>query len=150
MTINKLPSSVMTRRLITRAVLLLCGLITLVMMGLAFRDAFNKGHREMITLSNEKVETQRPQVNQTGVNLNNTATKEELMSLPGIGEYLAEQIIMKREEQPFFFIEDLGAVKGFGEKRIAALKPLAYVPLPIDPLEDVSLPNDPLAAEDME
>ncbi len=146
MTNNKLPNSVMARRLVTRAVLLLCGLITLVMMGLALRDAFSKGHQEVITLSNEKAKTQRPQVNQTGVNLN-TATKEELMSLPGIGEYLAEQIVLKRGEQPFYFIEDLGAVKGFGEKRIAALKPLAYVPLPIDLLAVVSLPDDPLAVE---
>ena len=68
-------------------------------------------------------------INQQGINLN-TATLEELTSLPGIGEYLAGQLILARENQPFHFIEDLGAVKGFGEKRINAIRHLAFVPLP--------------------
>lgn len=68
-------------------------------------------------------------INQQGINLN-TATLEELTSLPGIGEYLAGQLILARENQPFHFIEDLGAVKGFGEKRINVIRHLAFVPLP--------------------
>lgn len=78
-------------------------------------------------------------VNQSGINLN-TATREELMGLPGIGEYLAEQLILARENQPFHFIEDLSAVKGFGERRINAIRQLAYVPLP-DEYKDWALPS---------
>jgi len=60
----------------------------------------------------------------------NTATREELVALPGIGPHLAEQIILQRTLQPFFFIEDLQAVPGIGSGRIDALWDLAYVPWP--------------------
>ena len=60
----------------------------------------------------------------------NTATREELVALPGIGPHLAEQIILQRTLQPFFFIEDLQAVPGIGSGRIDALRDLAYVPWP--------------------
>lgn len=72
-----------------------------------------------------------PPINQQGINLN-TATRDELMSLPGIGEYLAEQVMRARERQPFHFIEDLSAVKGIGKRRIDAIRPLAHVPLPVE------------------
>ena len=60
----------------------------------------------------------------------NPATREELVALPGIGPHLAEQIILQRTLQPFFFIEDLQAVPGIGSGRIDALRDLAYVPWP--------------------
>lgn len=64
-----------------------------------------------------------------GVELN-TATLEDLMSLPGIGEHLAEAIIARREINPFYYLEDLKMINGIGDRRIEALRGLAYVQTP--------------------
>lgn len=50
----------------------------------------------------------------SNVNIN-TATKEELMTLTGIGESKAEAIISYREKTPFTKIEDIKNVSGIGE-----------------------------------
>lgn len=54
----------------------------------------------------------------------NTATKTELMELPGIGEAMAERIILRREEKGRFrTTQDLRKVKGIGEKKFEKLLP---------------------------
>ena len=57
------------------------------------------------------------------VNLN-TATLDQLESLPGIGPVLAQKILDYRTENgPFKTIEGLMDVSGIGDKRFADLKP---------------------------
>ena len=108
--------------------------IFLLIFSSAVRDSVRKGDTFQLPLKPEATVLQIIQNAGQGINLN-TAGKEELMTLPGIGEHLAEQIILQRSLHPFFFLEDLRMVRGFGDKRIAALKGLAYVELPVTETE---------------
>jgi comEA protein len=58
----------------------------------------------------------------------NRATKEELLSLPGIGPTLAERILTYREQsEGFGSIEELKDVKGISGKKFEKLKPFVTV-----------------------
>lgn len=53
----------------------------------------------------------------------NSATKEELSMLPGIGDSLSERIIEYREKNgPFENITDLTKVKGIGTKLLESIR----------------------------
>jgi competence protein ComEA len=62
------------------------------------------------------------------INLN-TATKEELESLPGIGPVLAQRIIDYREEHgPFQSVDELLKVKGIGTELLEKIRDLVEAP----------------------
>jgi competence protein ComEA len=61
------------------------------------------------------------------VNLN-TATAEQLTSIPGVGPKMAERIIEYRQKNGGFKkVEDLMNVSGVGEKSFLKMKPLITV-----------------------
>jgi competence protein ComEA len=61
----------------------------------------------------------------------NTATLEQLDTLPGIGESKAKAILVYRKEKGSFKkVEDLLEVKGIGEKVLAKIKPMIYAAQP--------------------
>ena len=75
----------------------------------------------------ESSETARPAAT---VNIN-TATAEQLASLPGIGPKTAERIVEYRQKHGSFKkIEELMNVKGIGEKSFLKLKPRITVGAP--------------------
>ena len=64
------------------------------------------------------------------VNLN-TATVEQLATIPGVGPRMAERIIDYRQKNGGFKkVEDLMNVSGVGEKSFLKMKPLITVTMP--------------------
>jgi len=63
----------------------------------------------------------------------NTATVEELQTLPTVGPAAANAIVRFREKSgPFRKVEDLLAVRGFTQKRLKTLRPyITVTPPPI-------------------
>jgi len=61
-----------------------------------------------------------------GININ-TASADELATLPGIGPVLSNNIVQHRQRQPFNTVDDLTEVNGIGAKRLETLRPLVTV-----------------------
>lgn len=58
----------------------------------------------------------------------NTATVDELESLPGVGPTIAQAIVQTRTDRgPFLSIDELLDVPGIGEMKLAQLRPFAIV-----------------------
>ncbi|NMB09430.1 MAG: hypothetical protein GX982_01905 [Tissierellia bacterium] len=60
------------------------------------------------------------------ININN-ASKEELKTLPGVGEATSQKIIDYRESSKFTTPEDIMKVSGIGEKKFEAIKEMITV-----------------------
>ena len=66
-------------------------------------------------------------IQKTKININ-TASKDELMSLPGIGPVLAQRIIeYRRQHNGFRSVEQMLEVKGIGKKKLERIKKLVTV-----------------------
>ena len=57
----------------------------------------------------------------------NTATPEQLDTLPGVGEVTANRIIAYRSAHPFTAVDELLEVPGIGQRRFEQLKDLVTV-----------------------
>ena len=76
------------------------------------------GHAALPVAEQELAEAQRLNINR--------ATAAELETLPGIGPELAGRIIAYREQYgDFLSVDELTAVRGIGEKKLAAIR--AYI-----------------------
>ncbi len=80
-----------------------------------------------VSISNSKEASSSERNKSSKININ-TATKEELDTLPGVGEATANKIINQREDAgEFKNIEEVKNVNGIGEKKFEEMKNLISV-----------------------
>ena len=107
-------------------------LLALCLAALLFAAAFFLGRASVSQTLH--VETQRPAAVQPEKTAGdgcldlNTATREQLLSLPQVGDALAERILAYRAQYgKFITVEQLTDVEGIGEGLMQQLRGLVYV-----------------------
>jgi len=68
----------------------------------------------------------KPKISSETININ-TASKLELMKLPGVGESTALKIIEYRSKQEFTNPSDIMNIKGIGQKKFEKMRPFIEV-----------------------
>ncbi len=75
----------------------------------------------------EKKTTSKQTLGPNSININ-TASKDQLILLPGIGETYAERIIIYRDNNgPYASVDELEKVKGIGKSTLERLRPYIRV-----------------------
>ena len=115
------------RRSVLKCIIYIIAVLAVSAAGIIYSVSRSNAKAEFIESKNEKYdmpsiedreELEKPKI----ININ-TADKEELMSLGGIGETIAERIIEYRDNKGSFNnIEDIKNVKGIGDKTFENIK----------------------------
>lgn len=107
--------------------LLICTLSLTFVLGLFVGRNTNDDYKEL--QYNERVVSTSDDVSMLNSKLDiNTATKVQLMELPGIGEVIAERIIAFRTTSgPFSSVEQLLNVEGIGTVKLQQIETYIYV-----------------------
>lgn len=102
--------------------LLICTLSLTFVLGLFIGRNTNDDYKEL--RNNEKQVSVLDDINEENYKLDiNTATKVQLMELPGIGEVIAERIIAFRTiSGPFSSVEQLLNVEGIGTVKLKQIE----------------------------
>jgi competence protein ComEA len=87
------------------------------------RILFNK---EKIEIPIKQKEIEESKENNSKININ-TADKNELKTLPGIGDSIAQKIVEYRENKIFENIEDIKNITGIGEVKYNLIKELITI-----------------------
>ena len=88
----------------------------LFLVSILFLFLLASAHRDSAELWEQPIETPTPDLTLWGVDLN-SADAEKLCTIPGIGPFVAQQIIETREALGgFACFEDLRTVPGIGDK----------------------------------
>lgn len=107
--------------------LLVIALSVFLVLGVFIGRNMNSGH-VFLSADNAVTETPIPH-ERIDYRLDiNTATKSQLMELPGIGEVMADRIIAYRAENGFFSsIDGLLEIEGIGAKKLQQIEKLITV-----------------------
>lgn len=108
-----------------KALLLLCVIALTLVLGMFVGRNLQSGYVMLPVNSNDVIDNKDIKDHRLDIN---TATKAQLMELPGIGELIAERILDYRAVNgPFATIDDLMNVEGIGQKKLLEVEALIKV-----------------------